>query len=299
MQLINTFIYKILKLFPNRIIKIFSKRYVAGFNLKETLDICKKLNTKGFTLTLDILGEHTQSSNEADCITKEYQNLLKSIHSNGIDANISVKPTHIGNDLGKEVFKTNLSKLLETAEKYSNFVRIDMEDSKTTDDTISTYRELSEKHKNLGIVFQAYLFRTFKDIQSFSDKKLNFRLCKGIYRESEEIAFHNRNQINDNYIKILDYALSNEIYIGIATHDEYLLKESYRLIKKHQAKAENFEFQALYGVPLDKWHKKHLKNNYKVRLYMPFGDDWYDYSLRRIKENPSIAKYVLKNLFKN
>ena len=298
MQLINTLIYNILKLFPKRFVKIFSKRYVAGFSLKETLDICKDLNKKGFDLTLDILGEHTKTLDESEKITKQYQELLKSINENNIDANISVKPTHIGNDLGKDIFESNLSTLIKTAKKYSNFVRIDMEDSKTTDDTISVYKNLSLEHKNLGIVFQAYLFRTFKDIKDCSNREINFRLCKGIYRESEGISFQNRDDINDNYIKILDYALANKIYIGIATHDEYLLEKSYQLIQKYKAQPKNFEFQALYGVPLDKWHQKHLKNNYKVRLYMPFGDDWYDYSLRRIKENPSIAKYVLKNLFR-
>jgi len=298
MQLINTLIYKTLKLFPKRFVKIFSKRYVAGFSLKETLDICKKLNKQGFALTLDILGEHTKTLGESEKITKQYQELLKSINENNINANISVKPTHIGNDLGKNIFESNLSSLLKTAEQYSNFVRIDMEDSKTTDDTISIYKKLSLEHKNLGIVFQAYLFRTFRDIENCSNKEINFRICKGIYRESEDIAFQDRDDINKNYIKILDYALANKIYTGIATHDEYLLEKSYQLIEKHKAQPENFEFQALYGVPLDKWYQKHLKNNYKIRLYMPFGDDWYDYSLRRIKENPSIAKYVLKNLFK-
>ena len=298
MQIINTFIYTILKLFPKRLIKVFSKRYVAGFNLEETLNICKNLNKQGFSLTLDILGEHTKALDGAQDVTKQYQELLKVISDNKIDANISIKPTHIGNDLGQDIFKKNLLDLIETASKHSNFVRIDMEDSKVTDDTLSVYRQISDEKDNLGIVFQAYLFRTLTDIESFSNKNLNFRLCKGIYRESEEIAFQDRDKINQNYIEILDYALSNKIYIGIATHDEYLLEESYRLIKKHTAQPDNFEFQALYGVPLEKWHKKHIKNNYKVRLYMPFGDDWYDYSLRRIKENPSIAKYVLKNLFK-
>ena len=298
MNIINTIFFNTLKIFPKRFIKIFSKRYVAGFTLEETLNICKNLNSKGFALTLDILGEHTKSAEEAKNITNQYQNLFESIHKNNLDANISVKPTHIGHDLGKETFKSNLSILLDTANNYSNFIRIDMESSNLTDDTLSVYSDLFKENENLGIVLQAYLHRTLKDLRNLSNENLNFRLCKGIYKESSDIAFQRKEEINKNYIKILDYALSKQIYIGIATHDESILEESYRLIKKHKAKPKNFEFQALYGVPLDKWYKKHFRNNYKVRLYMPFGDDWYDYSLRRIKENPSIAMYVLKNLFK-
>ena len=142
------------------------------------------------------------------------------------------------------------------------------------------------------------MYRTFDDINKIPSNNLNFRLCKGIYREREEIAIKDKNKINQNYLKILEYALSNNIYIAIATHDEYLLSESYKLIEKYNVQNDRFEFQALYGVPLKKWHQRNLSNNYKVRLYLPFGDNWYDYSLRRIKENPDIAKYVIKNLFK-
>ena len=298
MQLINTFIYKILKLFPEGIVKIFSKRYIAGFTFNETLEICKNLNNQGFLLTLDILGEHTETLDEANSITESYKKLLKSINNHSLHANISVKPTHIGLDIGEDCYRKNLIKLLKTAKEYSNFIRIDMESSKTTDTTISSYKELSKEFSNFGIVLQAYLFRTYNDLKNISLRDFNFRLCKGIYKETEKIAYQDKNEINQNYLKILDYALSNNIYVAIATHDEYLLEESYKLIQKHNSDPETFEFQALYGVPLEKWHKKHFKNNYKVRLYMPFGDDWHKYSLRRIKENPSIAKYVLKNLFK-
>ena len=195
--------------------------------MKETIEICKKLNNQGFSLTLDILGEHTETHDEATEITNQYQDLLKIIKENNIDSNISIKPTHIGNDLGKEIFQENLLKITNTANQYSNFVRIDMEDSSTTEDTISVYKKTAKDHSNIGIVFQAYLFRTFNDIKQISIENLNFRLCKGIYRESEKIAIQDRQKINENYLKILDYALSNEIYIGIATHDELLLSESY------------------------------------------------------------------------
>ena len=290
--------FNILKLSPRGLVKIFSKRYIAGFNFEETISICKTLNQKGFCLTLDILGEHTPSISESEKVTQEYQSLLKAIDSNNIDANISVKPTHIGLDQGLDIFKGNLEKLAQTASQYSNFVRIDMESSKTTDDTLQAYSEVFKNYSNIGIVLQAYLYRTFNDISKIPANSLNFRLCKGIYRENPNIAIKDRKKINANYLKILEHAISNNIYVGIATHDEHLLEESYKLIEKYNVPTNSFEFQALYGVPIDKWHKKSLSKNYKVRLYLPFGDNWYDYSLRRIKENPDIAKYVLKNLFK-
>ena len=298
MTLINNLIYFILKNSPKRIVKIFSKRYVAGFIFSETLEICKKLNKEGFYLTLDILGEHTKTEKESNLITNQYKNLLKSIKEHNINANISIKPSHIGYDLDIELFHQNALAIIKTAEEYSNFVRIDMESSKLTDSTILFYKKFYKKYSNFGIVLQSYLYRTFEDLKGIDPEKLNFRLCKGIYREPNNISYQNHNDINKNYLKILEYALSNKIYIAIATHNNFLLEESYKLIKKYNADKNQFEFQALYGVPLNKWYKKHFDNNYKVRLYMPFGDDWLKYSLRRIKENPSIAKYVLKNLFK-
>ena len=298
MKLINSLIYKVLKKCPKRIVKIFSKRYVAGFSFNETLRICKNLNKQGFSLTLDILGEHTKTEEEAQAITDQYKKLLTTINNENIDANISIKPSHIGHDLSINLFEKNLITLIKKAQEISNFIRIDMENSSLTDDTISIYRKLSDQYSNFGIVFQSYLFRTYDDIKRLDKSKLNFRLCKGIYKESESIAHQTKESINQNYLAILDYAISSNIYVGIATHDEDLLKESYKIIRKHNADSKNFEFQGLYGVPLKSWYKKHFKNNYKVRIYVPFGDNWYDYSLRRIKENPSIAKYVIKNLFK-
>ena len=299
MKLINKIIFKILKLAPRSLIKIFSKRYIAGFDFDETISICKKLNQQGYSLTLDILGEHTSSDKEADNITTQYKDLLQAIKTHKIDANISIKPTHIGLDQGVNTFKKNLKKLAELARKHSNFVRIDMESSKTTDETINVYNEVTQNYSNIGIVLQAYLHRTFDDISKTLSNNVNFRLCKGIYKESSNIAIQDKKEINRNYLKILEYALSKNIYIGIATHDEYLLEKSYELIEKYNVPNDRFEFQALYGVPIEKWHQKSLSRGYKVRLYLPFGDNWYEYSLRRIKENPDIAKYVIKNLVTN
>tara|TARA_Y100001980_G_C14554658_1_gene341715 strand:- start:2730 stop:3629 length:900 start_codon:yes stop_codon:yes gene_type:complete len=298
MKLINAFFFKILKFFPENFIKFFSSRYIAGFTIEETLSICRELNAKGFVLTLDILGEHTTTKEESSKITDLYKNLLIKIYDNNIDANISVKPSHIGQDVNDSLFKKNLALLANQALKLSNFIRIDMEDSRYTNLSIEAYKNLSKNQNNVGIVIQSYLKKSLHDLKKLKNKNLNIRLCKGIYSESNEIAFEKKSDINKNFLDILEYAFSRKIYIGIATHDEHLLEKSYELIKKYKMKSNEFEFQALYGVPLQKWFARNQENSFKTRLYLPFGEDWYDYSMRRIKENPSIAKYVLLNIFK-
>ena len=298
MKLINTIFFKILKLLPKKFIKFFSSRYIAGFCLEETISICNKLNKKGFLLTLDILGEHTHSKSQSMKITNFYKDLLNKISENNMNANISVKPSHIGQDISHSLFRKNIISLVNHASNLSNFIRIDMEDSRYTDITLKTYNNLTKNKNSIGIVVQAYLKRSLSDLKSLNNTNLNIRLCKGIYSESEKVAYHDKSEINDNFLKILDYAFSKKIYVGIATHDEYLLEKSYELIRKYNLKNHEFEFQALYGVPLQKWFDRNRQNNYRTRLYLPFGDDWYDYSMRRIKENPSIGKYVLLNLFK-
>ena len=272
MKNLNRILYKILRLLPKSIVKVFSKRYIAGFDFDETISICKNLNEQGFLLTLDILGEHTKTEKEAESVTNMYKNVLEAINHNNINANISIKPTHIGYDINPDLFEKNLLELALNANQYSNFIRIDMESSKVTDGTLTVYDKMRNTHTNIGIVLQAYLFRAFDDLKNLKNGNLNFRLCKGIYKESSEISFHNKDEVNKNYLKLLRYALSNEIYIGIATHDEYLLSESYKLIKELNVNSDSFEFQALYGVPLNKWHKKHMSNNYKIRLYLPYRD---------------------------
>ena len=172
-----------------------------------------------------------------------------------------------------------------------------MESSKHTDFTINSFLEQRSKGVNIGTVFQAYLYRTYNDIAALNPENLNFRLCKGIYKESDDVCINDRTKINDNYLKILRYAFEKNIYVGIATHDTTLLESVYKLINELSISADSFEFQVLYGVPMQGWNEKNLVNGYKVRVYVPYGKNWYEYSLRRLKENPNIALYVIKNLF--
>ena len=295
----NQLIIKIIPYLPFFIIRLVAGRYVAGETIEDALKVVKTLNDKGFSATIDILGEHTRDINTSKEITNSYKILLKNIFSSNLDCNLSIKPSHIGMDINNECIDSNLSKLIETARRCNNFIRIDMEDSKLTDATILLYKRFKEQYSQIGIVLQACLHRSENDFLSLQElPDFNFRLCKGIYRESPKISFHKKQTINNNFLKLLRFAFENKIYIGIATHDLSLIKESYNLINKMNIPNDYFEFQVLYGVPMSGWLAKLREDNYKVRVYVPFGHDWYDYSVRRLKENPNIAGYVLSNLFR-
>ena len=297
-SILNSVIIKTITLLPKTIVQLFAGKYVAGESHKTALAIVKSLNDQGLSATIDILGEHVQDITEAKQITSEYIDLYDEIAENQLDCNISIKPSHIGLDLGEDQFLDNLNLLIDKAIKHENFLRIDMESSLVTDITIKAYTQMLNRSKAVGTVFQAYLFRTLDDIKKVQSNHLNFRLCKGIYKESEDISIKNRKHINENYLKILRHAFTANNYVGIATHDIDLLEDIYSLIEELNVSPGRFEFQVLYGVPMSGWLEKHLENEYKVRVYVPFGPDWYDYSIRRLKENPNIAGYVIKNLFR-
>ena len=298
-HLFNQLIIKILPYLPLLLVRTVAIKYVAGETSQDALRIVQNLNKKGFSVTLDILGEHTRNENTAKNITKDYQKLLQKIHEKNLNCNLSIKPSHIGMDINKGCVDENISQLLETARDCENFIRIDMEDSSLTDATIQLYKKCKKQYNHVGTVLQAYLFRSAKDLNDLHQKnRFNVRICKGIYREPEHIAIQGRQDINNNYLKLLQFAFENNIYVCIATHDLFLIKESYKLITDLKIPKDRFEFQVLYGVPMSGWLEKHLENDYKVRVYVPFGKDWYDYSVRRLKENPNIAGYVIRDMFR-
>ena len=295
----NQFIIKILPYLPFSIVRLVAGRYVAGETAEDALKVVKALNQQGFSATVDILGEHTNNEHTARDITREYKAILSSIYEQNLNCNISIKPSHLGMDISKECLIDNMSNLIETAKENSQFIRIDMEDSSLTDATIQLYTKCKEQYEKVGTVLQAYLFRSENDLFKLINKnRLNLRICKGIYRESSDIALQNRHDINSNYLKLLRFSFENNIYVCIATHDQYLIKEAYKIIEDFKIQNDRFEFQVLYGVPMSTWLKKHLKHGYRVRVYVPFGRDWYDYSVRRMKENPNIIGYVLRDMFR-
>ena len=299
MDIINNIILKTIPLLPKKVVKLIANNYVAGINPQDVLNKTKFLNNRGYEITIDLLGEHISDNNTVNKITEIYLNLLKSIKEQDLRANISVKPTHIGLHIDLNTFRNNAEKLVSSALKMNNFIRFDMEDTSTTNNTINIIKELNKKYENIGTVFQAYLKRTYSDLSYFLNNKTNFRLCKGIYNESPLVAYKSYNKINKNYLKIVELAFKKNSYICFATHDLFLIEEIYKLIKKYNVSINKFEFQVLYGVPMKGWLQKHLKNNYKVRVYLPYGPQWYEYSIRRLKENPNIAKHVAKSIFSN
>tara|TARA_Y100001970_G_scaffold185591_1_gene225710 strand:+ start:869 stop:1771 length:903 start_codon:yes stop_codon:yes gene_type:complete len=296
MILLNKIIILVLPLMPKFIVKIFSNKYVAGINYNQALLAVQNLNKDNQFTTIDILGEHTSNKEEAIKVTSEYIELSNMINIQKLKCNLSIKPSHIGSDINYDFVFNNFKQILKKASETNNFVRIDMESSKLTDLTIKLYNDLSGISNNVGIVFQAYLHRTEEDLNKLR-KGSNIRLCKGIYKESEEIAFQKNKEINNNYLRLLKLALKKDIYVGIATHDKELIKASIKLINEMKINNNMFEFQYLYGVPMQDMIKIYHENNFKVRAYVPFGKEWYEYSIRRIKENPKIASYVIKNIF--
>ena len=297
MSLLNNIIIKTIPLLPKLMVKIIADKYVAGNKIKDAINKTKLLNNQDLHVTIDLLGEHVKDLNEVESVTKTYLKLLEEINLSSLKSNISVKPTHIGLDINLNTFYKNALKLVESARDKNNFIRFDMENSSTTDSTIDVFKKIHKDYKNVGTVFQAYLKRTYSDIEKLSENQINFRLCKGIYNEDAGIAYKSYDEINSNYLKIAEMAFKNGCYIGLATHDLHLTQNLYDLIEKHSVPKENFEFQILYGVPMKGWIQRHLKNKFKVRVYLPYGPQWYEYSIRRLRENPNIARYVAKSIF--
>ena len=297
LNLINRVVILTIHLIPKFFIKFFANQYVAGITTKDALKTVKRLNDQGFAVTLDILGEHTNNKGKAELITKQYCDILAQININNLDCNISIKPSHIGSDISNKLLMKNIRILHEISMKNNNFIRIDMENSELTDLTLNTYKNRYISENNIGVVLQAYLYRTEQDLLQLKDGS-NIRLCKGIYNENQSIAIKIPDEINSNYIRLLKIAFKKHIYVGIATHDIHLIKKVLDIIDKLNIDKSMFEFQMLYGVPMGNSLDNIITKKYKVRIYVPFGEDWYEYSIRRIKENPNISKYVIKNMFR-
>jgi proline dehydrogenase len=284
------------QLLPKSIVRVFSGKYIAGDTLQDAVSLTLDLNKQGIYTTIDVLGEDISTRDEAIYAKNECSKILEAIKKFNLKSNLSIKPTQMGLVLDSDFCYQQISELLDKAVAIDNFVRIDMEDSSTTDKTFNLYKRLREKYNNVGVVVQSYLRRTLPDVKSLLPLKTNFRLCKGIYIEPEEIAFRGKQVVRKNYLDSLRFMLQNDLYVGIATHDEYLVNEAYKMIRELNVSKDKFEFQMLLGVREDLRNKIN-KDGYKVRVYVPFGKDWYAYSIRRLKENPQVAGHIVKNLF--
>jgi proline dehydrogenase len=298
----NKFIAAILPYFPKKFIWIFSRSYISGETLDDAMHVSKELNNKNIKVTLDVLGEFIETLEEAESNKEEYLNLIDVTYKNRVDGNFSLKPTSFGLLIDKDVCYKHIREIVAKAATLNGFIRIDMEDSPCTDDEIALFRKLrSEFPANVGLVVQAYLKRTLSDLQQMLDMNredipLNYRLCKGIYVESESIAFKKYEEINQHYLEDLEFMFRNKIHVGIATHDKPLIESAYNLIKKHNLPKDLYEFQMLYGVT-PKLRESIVNAGHSMRVYVPFGQKWFGYSTRRLKENPKMASHIIKALF--
>ena len=298
MSWINIGILYLIGILPRWMVHPFAKAYVAGETIEKIVQVVNKMNELGYACTLDILGEHIQSPSKAEKITKDYCNLYEVINKETLNCNISIKLTHIGLALDQKLVENNLQQILRHAESHKNFLRIDMENSPYTQRTIDLYQKNIHNYDKMGIVLQAYLKRSLEDAQALSAPGFNTRICKGIYNEPSNIAFKESTEIQDNFFLITKEILSGKGFAAIATHDIPLIDRIESWIEQNNISNDRFEFQVLYGVPMGNRLKRLLSKGYTVRQYIPFGPDWFDYSLRRLKENPKIISYVLANLFK-
>lgn len=287
---------------PQKLVWVFSRRYIAGQNLDEAIRASKKLNEEGNMVTIDLLGEFITLMSEAEQNRDDYFEIIERVEKSKIDGNYSLKPTMFGLLIDKDACYKIIRSIVQKAIEYNNFVRIDMEDSQCVDLEIELFRKLKKEFpKNVGLVLQSYMRRTMNDIIEMldlntADNPVNFRLCKGIYVEPEDIAYKKYEEINEHFLKDLEFMFKNGIYPGIATHDEKLINGAYKLIEKYKVPNDKFEFQMLYGVT-PTLRKSILNKGYRMRIYTPFGKQWFAYSTRRLKENPKMAQEIIKALF--
>ena len=298
MEIINSLLATIMPYLPKFFVRPFAKPYVAGESIDSVIKIAKKLNDNGFSTTLDILGEFVNSKEEANKIKNAYSELIKKISTKKLDSTISVKLTHLGLGIDSNLGEKNFHSLSLIGKENNVGITIDMENSPYTSKTFEIYKNALIDNDNLGTVIQAYLYRSLDDIRHLDSSSLNLRICKGIYNESQDIAIQDRLAINDNYFEMAKILLNGQGYACLATHDITLIDRLESFIDKNNISPQKFEFQVLYGVPMGNRLEELKRKGYKIRIYVPFGEAWFEYSIRRLKENPKIISYVLKNLFK-
>jgi proline dehydrogenase len=296
--IIDRAIVRALPAVPRQVVKRLSGRYIAGTTLTEACDVVRELNSLGKEATLDVLGEEVTLREEAIGLRDAYRRALDTIEEEGLRSNVSVKLTALGLKLDRGLCRADLTAVVEEAARFANFVRIDMEDSSTTSETLALYREIREGgHDNLGVVLQTALKRTLSDIGALADLRPNVRVCKGIYVEPPEIAYQEDEIIWLNFLDALEALFDIGSYVGIATHDDWLIGEALALVERRGLGRDDYEFQMLLGVRPELGDEL-VREGHRLRIYVPFGRRWYEYSIRRLQENPKIAGYVALDALK-
>lgn len=293
MSILNTFIARTLPFVPRSIVGRVSRPYIAGESLDDAMAVVHALNREGTSATLDILGEFTTHLDQASRTTDLYIQALDRMQSEGVESNISVKLTALGLLVDSNACYENVRSLVEHARSIGNWVRLDMEDSSCTDRTLEIHARLKEEYGDVGCVLQAYLRRTLDDAAALAEMNANVRVCKGIYVEPRDIAFQDRTLVQRSFVETVRILLSRGSYVGIATHDEVVAWECEQVVRELGLGPDRYEFQMLLGV--DERLRRILKERgHRMRVYVPYGEAWYAYSIRRLKENPSVAGHVLR-----
>jgi proline dehydrogenase len=299
MHFLNTLMARAIPFTPRSLIQKISKRYIAGETIEQAVERIRALNRQGFSVTIDVLGETVTTLQEMQSTVDEYLRVLQSIGTQGLDATISVKPTALGLLINRALCDQMFEQLVKVADLHKTTVCIDMESVDCTQKEIELFNLMKSRHANVSLALQAYLQRTYQDIEPLLQGKSSLRLCKGIYLEDRlhlvEGAENNRQAINRHFLHHLERCFAARTFVAIATHDEALIDQVIALINQKSIPTTAFEFQMLLGV-CETLRDKLLAAGFNVRIYVPYGKDWYGYSTRRIKENPSIAGYVLKAL---
>jgi proline dehydrogenase len=296
--LLDRAIVRVLPAVPRPVVRKLSRRYIAGSTLVEACRVVNELNEERKMATIDVLGEEITGREEATALLAEYEDVFETIEREGLDSNISVKLTGLGLNLDHEFCRDNIAELVREAAKRDNFVRIDMEDSSTTTETLELYRELrGQGLDNVGIVLQAYMKRTLTDIADLADLRPNVRVCKGIYVEPAEIAYQEYDTVRMNFVEAVGALLDAGAYVAVATHDDWVIAEALTLIEERGLAPDEYEFQMLLGVRPELGDEL-VREGHRLRIYVPFGRQWYEYSLRRLQENPKIAGYIALDTLK-
>lgn len=283
---------------PRSIVRKVASRYVAGEDLASASLVVQSLNARSYLATMDILGENAADSNVADGTVREYLDVLDRIRTDSLQSNVSLKLSHLGVRLSREAARERLASIVQHARKLDNFVWIDMEDSSLTDETLDVYRLFWARGEPVGAVLQSYLRRTLDDARSLASIGARVRLCKGIYREPSSIAFRGREEIRESFLAAADALFASpDTMVAFATHDRLLIERCLRLVAKRGVPPTRFEFQVLLGVPIEDVLDPLVSQGIAARVYVPFGPEWYPYASRRLRENPRIASYILRQMF--
>jgi proline dehydrogenase len=296
--LLDRAIVRVLPAIPRPVVRKLSQRYIAGPTLEDAVAVVKALNDAGKMATIDVLGEEITRREEATALLAEYEAVFETIEREQLDSNVSVKLTGLGLNLDHDFCRENVAELVREAAARGNFVRIDMEDSTTTSETLEIYRELRDLGlDNVGVVFQAYMKRTLADVADLGELRPNVRVCKGIYVEPPDIAFQEFEMVRLNFVEAVSVLLDLGAYVAVATHDDWLVGEALALIEERSLGPHDYEFQMLLGVRPELGDEL-VREGHRLRIYVPYGRQWYEYSLRRLQENPKIAGYIAVDTLK-